>query len=93
MIIKDKLLAPYFIDMSDSMYTLIKKQEIQKDNKPTGRFSETPMGYYTSLATALDKVIKVKISERVDTMTLDTFFKTYRDMMDEFIATFKEFSL
>jgi len=78
MIITNTLFGPeYRIEMDEYQYTVQKVQEYPKGVR------WVPIGYYSSLKLAVSKLIKLKILNENDELSLQAYVDHYEDLLDK----------
>ena len=75
--IKDPIIAPYEIQVEEDQYVLI---DTSKDK---------PLGYYTDLANAITKVVRMNLANQKEDYTLDGFIKKFNDIKKQITKPFK----
>ena len=76
-IIRDPLISPYEIQVEEDQYVLI---DTSKDK---------PLGYYTDLANAITKVVRMNLANQKEDYTLDGFIKKFNDIKKQITKPFK----
>lgn len=84
MIIKDRLIEPYFIKVSDSSFDLFKGSVSEK-----GNYVEYSYGYYSKLSSCLLKVSKLKTLESEEEMTISQYLDKLEKVTKEITETIK----
>jgi hypothetical protein len=77
-VINDPLIEPFFINVDEDQYTLIKK---------TGDKEEV-YGYFTSLASLLVKLTKYLTLKQPESATLSSYIRDYKETLEQ-IKTIK----
>jgi len=75
-IIEDELIHPYKIYVDSSCYSVVEENEGEGTQ-------EKNHGFYTNLANALNKIVKMKLSSNKK-YSLSSFIKEYDVMLKEF---------
>jgi hypothetical protein len=68
-IISDEQIAPYEIQIDDYSFTVV------DSTKPTNGFC----GSFTTLSSAIDKIVQFKIASKRETYSLNSFISEYRE--------------
>tara|TARA_R110002051_G_scaffold161740_1_gene233313 strand:- start:632 stop:907 length:276 start_codon:yes stop_codon:yes gene_type:complete len=76
-IIRDPLIAPYEIQVEEDQYVLI---DIEKNK---------PLGYYSDLAHAIDKVSRMNLANQKENYTLKEFVKNFNTIKNQLTKPFK----
>ena len=77
-IIKDPVIAPYEIQVEEDQYVLIDTEK----NKP--------LGYHSSLDTAIKRVSRMSLANAKEEYTLAGFIESYNNIKNELINPFKD---
>lgn len=81
-----KINDDYSIDIDAiGNHTLIKKQVI-KEGKNSGETRDVTIGYYTSTASAIKKLINLEASNLPDMDSLGSFYKAFKELTDKTMA-------
>jgi len=75
--IKDPIIAPYEIQVEEDQFVLV---DTEKDK---------PLGYYTSLDLAIQKVSRMSLANAKDEYTLAGFIKSFNDIKNKLIQPYK----
>ena len=87
-----KLNETYSIDIdSIGNHTLIKKQVI-KEGKQAGETRDVIIGYYSSVPSALHKLINLQASDLPDMESLQHFYEAFTKLIDKALLDFKKAS-
>ena len=76
-IIRDPHIALYEIQVEEYQYVLV---DTSKDK---------PLGYYTDLANAITKVVRMNLANQKEDYTLDGFIKKFNDIKKQITKPFK----
>ena len=76
-IIRDPLIAPYEIQVEEDQYVLI---DTSKDK---------PLGYYSDLTHAIDKVSRMNLANQKEDYTLKEFVKSFNTIKNQLTKPFK----
>jgi len=76
-IIKDPIIAPYEIQVEEDQYVLIDTSK----NKP--------LGYYSDLAHAIDKVSRMNLANQKEDYTLKEFVESFNIVKNQLTKPFK----
>jgi len=68
-IISDEYITPYEIQIDDYSFTVV------DSTKPTNGFC----GSFTTLSSAIDKIVQFKIASKRETYSLNSFINEYKD--------------
>lgn len=83
----------YFIEASDSQYTLMECKEVQdKESNNYGTTYCQPKGYYTSLGSCLARVSNLLVlnsPENTDSVTLESYVNQVTELRTKLINYFK----
>lgn len=79
-IIKDEAIAPYEIHIDNSCYTLV---------EPGYNDNMVSIGYFSTLATALEKLTRYKLVSEGKQYTLKEYIAEYRQLTDNLKQTIK----
>lgn len=78
----------YEIDVTEDSYNLIKLGKItDEDSKNFGNTTEQVIGYFTTVSSALNKVIKIGFSKEGSTVSLSEYIKE----LDNAINSLKQY--
>ena len=75
--IKDSIIAPYEIWIEEDQFVLVDTEK----NKP--------LGYYSDLAHALDKVSRMNLANQKEDFTLKEFVKSFNTIQNKLTKPFK----
>ena len=70
-IIKDPVIAPYEIQVEEDQYVLI---DTEKDK---------PMGYYSNLSNAIQKISRLGLANQKEDYTLTGFIESYKNIVEQ----------
>ena len=76
-IIKDPVIAPYEIQVEEDQYVLI---DTEKDK---------PVGYYTDISTAINKISRLGLANQKEDYTLAGFIESYNNIKNKLTQPFK----
>ena len=76
-VIKDPVIAPYEIQVEEDQFVLI------DTNK------NTPLGYYSSLETAITRVSRMGLANAKEDYTLAGFIESYNNIKEQITKPFK----
>ena len=76
-IIKDPIIAPYQIQVEEDQFVLI---DTEKDK---------PLGYYSDLANAIDKVSRMNLANQKEDYTLVEFVESFNNIKNQLTKPFK----
>ena len=76
-IIKDPIIAPYEIQVEEDQYVLI---DTDKDK---------PLGYYTDLVNAIQRVSRMSLANAKDEYTLEGFIESFNNIKNQLTKPFK----
>jgi len=88
MIIKDQLLAPYFIEFDGIQYTLKETCKTEKGSNVGNEYEQTH-GYFTDLVFAIKKICQLEIAKK-DSTDLKGFIEEWKKLMIKFKPLFYE---
>ena len=77
-IIRDPLIAPYEIQVEEDQYVLI------------DTVKEKPLGYYSDLANAINKVTRLSLANAKEEYTLSRFVEDFNDIKEQITKPFKD---
>ena len=69
--IKDPIIAPYEIQVEEDQYVLI-------DNE-----KEKPLGYYTDIASAINKISRLGLADKKEEYTLAGFIESFNNIKNK----------
>ena len=78
MIIKDKLIEPFQIKVTDVSFNVIETGINEK-----GKDTITTHGYYSDMKNALTKIVKMKVKYDVETMDLNSYFNRLEELSNK----------
>ena len=76
-IIKDPIISPYEIQVEEDQYVLI---DTEKDK---------PLGYYTDLANAIQRVSRMSLANAKEEYTLAGFIESYNNIKNKLTKSIK----
>ena len=76
-IIKDPIIAPYEIQVEEDQYVLI---DTEKDK---------PLGYYSDLTNAIQKISRLGLANTKEEFTLAGFIESYNNIKNQLTKPFK----
>ena len=76
-IIKDPIIDPYEIQVEEDQYVLI-------DTK-----KENPLGYYTNLSSAVDKISRLGLANQKEIYTLAGFIESFNNIKNKLTNSIK----
>ena len=76
-VIKAPAIAPYIIQVEEDQYVLV---DTDKDN---------PVGYYTDISTAINKISRLGLANQKEDYTLAGFIESYNNIKNQLINPFK----
>ena len=76
-IIKDPIIAPYEIQVEEDQYVLV---DTEKDK---------PLGYYSSLDSAIKRVSRMSLANRKEDYTLAGFIESFNNIQNKLTKPFK----
>ena len=76
-IIKDPVIAPYEIQVEEDQYVLI---DTEKDK---------PLGYYSDLKNAIQKISRLGLANQKEDYTLAGFIESFNNIKDQLTQPFK----
>ena len=76
-IIRDPLIVPYEIQVEEDQYVLI---DTSKDK---------PLGYYSDLSNAINKISRMSLANAKDEYTLTGFIESYNNIKNQLTKPFK----
>jgi len=76
-VIKDPVIAPYEIQVEEDQYVLI---DTEKDK---------PLGYYSDLARAVERVSRMSLANAKEEYTLAGFIESYNNIKNKLTKTIK----
>jgi len=83
MIIKDELITPFQIKVTDVSYNVIENRVSENRVSEKGKDTLITHGYYTDMKQALRKIVKLKAKEDVKTMDLNSYFNRIEDLSNK----------
>ena len=75
--IKDPIIAPYEIQVEEDQYVLV---DTEKDK---------PLGYYSSLDSAIKRVSRMSLANRKEDYTLAGFIESFNNITNKLVKPFK----
>ena len=75
--IKDPIIAPYEIQVEEDQYVLI---DTEKDK---------PLGYYSSLDSAIKRVSRMSLANQKEDYTLAGFVESFNNIKNQLVKPFK----
>jgi hypothetical protein len=75
--IKDPIIAPYEIQVEEDQYVLV---DTEKDK---------PLGYYSSLDSAIKRVSRMSLANRKEDYTLAGFIESFNNIQNKLTKPFK----
>lgn len=90
MLIKDKLIEPYYVKVEDNQYILCLETEI-KSGVHAGKKGEQTIGYYSLLSSLLIGLIKRKLYDdnKEKVLSIKKYIEEYEKMFNDFISVIK----
>jgi len=76
-VIKDPIIAPYEIQVEEDQYVLV---DTEKDK---------PLGYYSSLDSAIKRVSRMSLANRKEDYTLAGFIESFNNIQNKLTKPFK----
>ena len=76
-VIKDSAIAPYEIQVEEDQYVLI---DTKKDN---------PLGYYSDLSNAIQKISRLGLANQKEEFTLAGFIESYNNIKNKLTNSIK----
>ena len=76
-IIKDPLIVPYEIQVEEDQYVLI------------DTVKEKPLGYYSELSNAINKISRLGLANQKEEYTLAGFIESYNNIKNQLTKPFK----
>tara|TARA_Y100001963_G_scaffold134905_1_gene195964 strand:- start:114 stop:386 length:273 start_codon:yes stop_codon:yes gene_type:complete len=76
-IIKDPIISPYEIQVEEDQYVLIDTEK------------EKPLGYYTDLVSAIQKVSRISLANTKEEYTLAGFIESYNNIKNQITKSIK----
>ena len=76
-VIKDPIIAPYEIQVEEDQYVLIDTEK------------EKPLGYYSDLKHAIDKVSRMNLANQKEDYTLAGFIESFNNIKNKLTKPFK----
>ena len=76
-VIKDPVIAPYEIQVEEDQYVLIDTEK------------EKPLGYYTDLVSAIQKVSRISLANTKEEYTLAGFIESYNNIKNQITKSIK----
>lgn len=80
-IVKDKIIDPYQIRIEDNCFTVF--EPTGKQDK-LGNDLNNIKGYYSTLDSALRRIVQEKIANSQDVYTLEELITTYKQLYEQF---------
>lgn len=91
--IKDQLLEPYYINVTDNSYDVIKEVKVSDvKSKNFGKITEQNFGYFSKLDNALLKIAKLKLIKNNQEINLSSYINAYRDMLEKIKLALTEYA-
>ena len=75
--IKDPIIAPYEIQVEEDQFVLV---DTEKDK---------PLGYYTDLGNAINRVSRMSLANRKEDYTLAGFIESFNNITNKLVKPFK----
>ena len=75
--IKDPIIAPYEIQVEEDQYVLV---DTEKDK---------PLGYYSDLANAIQKISRMSLANAKENYTLAGFIESFNNITNKLVKPFK----
>ena len=75
--IKDPVIAPYEIWVEEDQYVLVNTAK------------DKPVGYYSNIATAIDKISRLGLANQKEEFTLAGFIESFNNIKDQLTQPFK----
>ena len=76
-VIKDPVIAPYEIQVEEDQYVLIDTEK------------EKPLGYYSDLTSAIQKISRLGLANQKEEFTLAGFIESYNNIKNQLTKPFK----
>ena len=76
-VIKDPIIAPYEIQVEEDQFVLI---DTEKDK---------PVGYYTNISTAINKLSRLGLANQKEDYTLTGFIESFNNIKNKLTEPFK----
>ena len=76
-LIKDPIIAPYEIQVEEDQYVLIDTEK------------EKPLGYYSDLANAIQKISRMSLANSKEEYTLTGFIESYNNIKNKLTNSIK----
>jgi len=82
--IKDKLISPYEIEVSHNEYLVFRESKVSS-GKNEGKIKRNVEGSFTSLASALKRIIRLRTVEKyqAENLTLEAYIKEFKETYQE----------
>ena len=75
--IKDEVISPYELWLEEDQYVLIDTEK------------EKPLGYYTNITSAIDKISRLGLANQKENFTLAGFIESYNNIKEQITKPFK----
>ena len=85
----DGELEPYFIEIDDHNYVVMKRSTI-KSGKMEGEEKREPVGHCSDLHSAVKLIVKRKVNDHVIVATLEDYMAEWREMLAKIENNFKK---
>ena len=87
MTIKDKIIAPFEIEVEENQYILYKPVTVNVKGEPT--VQKDVQGYFTSLGNALLRIVNKQMSATEKNVTVKQYMAEYKKVSDSFLKHFE----